>query len=52
MTSQIELIKAHVLNRLADAAEPLGQVKVDNGTGLTEFESVGTARYSRAKSAP
>jgi hypothetical protein len=39
MTSQIELIKAHVLNRLADAAEPFVQVMVDNGTGLKEFES-------------
>ncbi|MEY2726678.1 MAG: hypothetical protein RLZZ458_2545 [Planctomycetota bacterium] len=40
MTSQIELIKAHVLNRLADAAEPFELVIVDNGTGLMEFESV------------
>ena len=39
-TSQIELIKAHVLNRLADAAEPFVQVMVDNGTGLQELESV------------
>ena len=39
MISQIELIKAHVLNRLADAAEPLVQVMFDNGTGLKEFES-------------
>ena len=40
MTSQIELIKAHVLNRLADAAEPFVLVMVDHGTGLKEFESV------------
>ena len=40
MTSQIELIKAHVLNRLADAAERFVQVMVDNGTGLKEFDSV------------
>jgi hypothetical protein len=33
------LIKAHVLNRLADAAEPFVQVMVDRGTGLKEFES-------------
>jgi hypothetical protein len=33
------LIKAQVLNRLADAAEPFVQVMVDNGTGLKEFES-------------
>ncbi len=39
MTSQIELIKAHVLNRLADAAESFVQVMVDNGTGLKESES-------------
>ena len=39
MTSQIELIKAHVLNRLADAAEPLVQVIFENGMGLKEFES-------------
>ena len=39
MTSQIELIKAHVLNRLADAAAPFVQVMVDSGTGLKEFES-------------
>ena len=39
MTSQIELIKAHVLNRLADAADPSVQVRVDNGTGLKGFES-------------
>jgi hypothetical protein len=39
MTSQIELIKAHVLNRLADAADPFLQVTVDNGTGLKEFAS-------------
>ena len=39
MTSQLELIKAHVLNRLADAAEPLVQVMVDYGTGPKEFES-------------
>ncbi|MFN9039558.1 MAG: hypothetical protein ACK5YO_24880, partial [Planctomyces sp.] len=39
-TSQIELIKAHVLNRLADAAAPFVQVMVDSGTGLKEFESV------------
>jgi hypothetical protein len=38
--SQIELIKAHLLNRLADPAEPFVQVMVDNGTGLKEFESV------------
>jgi hypothetical protein len=30
----IELIKAHVLNRLADAAAPFVQVMVDSGTGL------------------
>ena len=40
MKSQIELIKAHLLNRLADPAEPVVQVMVDNGTGLKEFESV------------
>jgi hypothetical protein len=39
MTSQIELIKARVLNRLADAAEPFVQVMFDNGTGLKGFES-------------
>ena len=39
ITSQIELIKAQVLNRLADAAEPFVQVMVDNGTGVKEFES-------------
>jgi hypothetical protein len=39
MTSQIELIKTQVLDRLADAADPLLQVMVDNGTGLKEFES-------------
>ena len=38
MTSLIELIKAHVLNRLADAADPFVQVMVDNGTGLKECE--------------
>ena len=37
--SQIELIKAHLLNRLADPAEPFVQVIVENGTGLKEFES-------------
>ena len=39
MTSPIELIPAHVLSRLADAAEPFVQVMVDHGTGLKEFES-------------
>jgi hypothetical protein len=39
MTSQIELIKALVRNRLADAAKPSVQLIVDNGTGLKEFES-------------
>ena len=39
LTSQIELIKAHVMNRLADAAEPLVQVIFENGTGLKKFES-------------
>jgi hypothetical protein len=40
MTSQIELIKANVLNRRADAAEPFVLLMVDNGTVLKEFESV------------
>ena len=35
----IELIKAHVLNRLADAAASFAQMMVDSGTGLKEFES-------------
>jgi hypothetical protein len=39
MTLQIELIKAHVLDRPADAADPLMQVIFENGTGLKEFES-------------
>ena len=39
MTSKIKLIKAQVLNRLADPAEPFVQVIVENGTGLKEFES-------------
>lgn len=39
MTSQIELIKAHVLNRLADAAASFAQMMIDSGTGLKEFES-------------
>jgi hypothetical protein len=39
MTSQVKLIKAHVLNCLADAADPLVQVMVDNGTGLKECDS-------------
>ena len=30
----IELIKTHVLNRLADAAEPFEQVMVDKGSQL------------------
>ena len=39
MTSQIELIKTHVLNRLADAAAPCVQVMVDSGTRLKDLES-------------
>ena len=33
------MIKAHVLNRFADAAESFVQVMVDNRVGLKEFES-------------
>jgi hypothetical protein len=40
MALQIELIKAQVLNCLADAAERFVQVMVDNGRGLKEFEAV------------
>jgi hypothetical protein len=39
MTLQIELIKAHVMNRPADAAEPFFAGDDDNGTGPKEFES-------------
>ena len=40
MTSQIDWIKARVLNRLADAAVPFVLLMVNNGTGLKEFNSV------------
>ena len=51
MTSHIELIKAHVLNRLADAAEPFVLVMVDHGTGA-EGVRVGDVWHAAATAAP